>query len=78
MSLHGAGTGHDPGDDMIAAAVLIFLVAAATVALRFYTRVKIVRVLGAEDWAILVALVLALGVSICAITRESLRPPVSL
>jgi len=71
MSPHDAGDGQDRGGDIIAASVVIFLFAAAAVALRFYTRVKIVRVLGAEDWTILVALVLSLGVSIASITSTS-------
>jgi hypothetical protein len=74
MSLHDARDGQDRGGDIVAAAVLLFLLAAAAVALRFYTRLNIVRVLGAEDWTILVALVLAMGASICTIMRKSRRP----
>jgi hypothetical protein len=52
-----AGQGGDLGGSVIAASVVTFVLTAAIVALRFYTRIKIVRVLGAEDWTILVALV---------------------
>ncbi|KAB5539346.1 hypothetical protein GE09DRAFT_315504 [Coniochaeta sp. 2T2.1] len=55
--------GDDRGGAIIAAAVVSFGLAAAVVAMRFYTRMRIVRVLGWEDWWILVALVLSLGVS---------------
>lgn len=62
---------------MIAAAVVSFVLTAAVVALRFYTRVRIVRVLGGEDWTVLIALVFSLGVSICTITSRSRRHPSS-
>jgi hypothetical protein len=46
------------GDGIIAAWVVMMTFASITVALRFYTRRFILRVLGIEDWLILVALVL--------------------
>ncbi|KAB5516937.1 hypothetical protein GE09DRAFT_574246 [Coniochaeta sp. 2T2.1] len=53
----------DPSDtrqaNIISCAVLTFLIASLFVALRFYTRVRLVRgarVLGAEDWVILASL----------------------
>lgn len=66
-----ATAGDDRGSSVIAAAVVVFAITAAVVALRFYTRVKIVRVLGAEDWTILVALIFSAGVSACAIMCKS-------
>jgi len=69
------GSVADRRGDVIAAAVSLFVLAAAAVSLRFYTRVKIVRVLGAEDWTVLVALVFSLGVSAGTITSESRGPP---
>jgi hypothetical protein len=53
--------------DIIACAVVTFLIAAAFVALRFYTRGWVNRVLGASDWCILPALV---GGS-CRLLRDS-------
>jgi hypothetical protein len=68
MSLaRGAGQDDDLGGTVVAASIVCFAIAAAMVALRFYTRIKIVRVLGAEDWTILAALVLSLGASLCQI-----------
>ncbi|KAK4044373.1 hypothetical protein C8A01DRAFT_31428 [Parachaetomium inaequale] len=49
--------------DIIACAVITFLIAAAFVALRFYTRGWVNRVLGASDWCILPALLCAAGVT---------------
>ena len=43
--------------DIIACAVITFLIAATFVVLRFYTRGWVNRVLGASDWCILPALV---------------------
>jgi hypothetical protein len=43
--------------DIVVCAVLTFLIASAFVALRFYTRGYVNRVLGASDWCILPALV---------------------
>lgn len=45
---------------VIAAWVIMTVVAGVTVGLRFYTRRVIIRVLGVEDWMILVAMVLLL------------------
>jgi len=42
---------------VIAAWVIMTVVAGVTVGLRFYTRRVIIRVLGVEDWLILVAMV---------------------
>jgi hypothetical protein len=73
MPVHDPGDGDDRGPGLIAAAVLLFTLAATTVALRFYTRLRIVRVFGPEDWTILVALVLSLGVSTGSITSMFAR-----
>ncbi|KAH8902346.1 hypothetical protein BR93DRAFT_972734 [Coniochaeta sp. PMI_546] len=67
-----AGDSYGHGGAIIAAAIVSFVLTAAVVALRFYTRVKIVRVLGGEDWTILVSLIFSLGVSITAIAMSSL------
>jgi hypothetical protein len=52
-------TGKDEtqGPQLIVAATLLWVLAASLVALRFYIRTKIVRVLGADDWTLLAALV---------------------
>lgn len=65
-----AGDSYGHGGAIIAAAIVSFVLTAAVVALRFYTRVKIVRVLGGEDWTILVSLIFSLGVSITAIASR--------
>jgi hypothetical protein len=51
----GSADTRSPG--LIVSATLFWLFAAGLVALRFYTRTRIVHVLGAEDWTLLVALV---------------------
>jgi NO-binding membrane sensor protein with MHYT domain len=43
--------------NIIVAASVCWAIAAVFVALRFYTRVAIIKVVGASDWCILVALV---------------------
>lgn len=43
--------------DVIACAVICFAIAAVFVALRFYTRTRIVKVLAASDWFLLAAVV---------------------
>lgn len=43
--------------DVVASAAAFWLLAALLVALRFYVRTSIVRVLGPEDWTILLGLV---------------------
>lgn len=45
--------------NIIVCAVMTLLVAATAVGLRFYTRSRIIYVLGPEDWMILVALILS-------------------
>ncbi|ORY71470.1 uncharacterized protein BCR38DRAFT_10867 [Pseudomassariella vexata] len=49
---------------VISCAILTLVISAVVVALRFYTRCRIIHALGAEDWFILVAWVFALGSSI--------------
>jgi len=44
---------------VVASAVVTWAIAAPMVALRFYTRSKIVQTLGAEDWLLAAALVSA-------------------
>ncbi|KAK3938455.1 hypothetical protein QBC46DRAFT_390162 [Diplogelasinospora grovesii] len=45
--------------NIIASSVVCFVISAVFVALRFYTRGKIIRVLGPTDWCILAALIFA-------------------
>ena len=49
---------HDSlSDGVIVCAVLCFVIAAVFVALRFYTRTRILKVLAASDWFLLASLV---------------------
>ena len=52
---------HSQSSNIIAAWVVMIVLAAFTVSLRFYTRRFILTVLALEDWLILVAMVLYLG-----------------
>jgi len=51
----GSDDSRAPG--IIASATLFWVFAASLVALRFYTRIKIVQVFGVEDWILFAALV---------------------
>lgn len=53
--------------EVISSAVVCFALAALFVAARFYTRTKIIHVIGWEDWTILASLVFSLGNTICFI-----------
>jgi hypothetical protein len=53
-----------------ACTVLSVSIAAIFVALRFYTRWRLVRMIGAEDWLILFSLLLSLGSSISLCIRK--------
>jgi len=52
---------HSQSSNIIAAWVVMIVLAAFTVSLRFYTRRFILTVLALEDWLIFVAMVLYLG-----------------
>ncbi|KAL2129709.1 hypothetical protein VTI74DRAFT_7408 [Chaetomium olivicolor] len=57
--------------DIVACAVIAFMIALSFVALRFYTRGRVNHVLGASDWCILPALLCAAGVTASSIERMS-------
>jgi hypothetical protein len=56
---------------IVACAVITVTAAAGFVALRFHTRWKIVKMVGAEDWFILASLLFSIGTSIGLCIRES-------
>jgi hypothetical protein len=56
-SLGAKSMGPSVSGSIVASAIGTLLAATLAVGVRFYTRVKIVRVLGIEDWTILAALV---------------------
>lgn len=53
-------------------AILTFTIATFFVALRFYTRWRLVKMVGGEDWLILFSLLLSMGSSIGLCLREYL------
>ncbi|KAK3938736.1 hypothetical protein QBC46DRAFT_365287 [Diplogelasinospora grovesii] len=55
--------------DIIACACVTWLIAVTFVALRFYTRGKLIHVLGPTDWCIIPALLCAAGVSVSSIEQ---------
>jgi hypothetical protein len=71
MERRGHGESDSPESGVIACAVLTVSFAAIFVALRFYTRWKIVKMIGGEDWFILVSLILSVGNSIAICYGES-------
>jgi hypothetical protein len=64
---------HQP--EIIVSAVLTFVIGAAFVGLRFYTRLFLLRnALGVEDWLIFAALVFSAATSAGVIERQALAP----
>ena len=59
------GVPNDPGHGLFTISVSFVCLSAALVSARFYTRVFINKHVGSDDWVILVALLLAIGLSIC-------------
>lgn len=55
------------GAGLVATTVIMVTLASAFVGLRFYTRIKIVRALGASDWTILLALLFSIGSTACTL-----------
>ena len=60
------------GGSLVAATVTTVTIAAIFVGLRFYTRIRIVRMLGPSDWAILLALIFSIGNTACTLHRTLL------
>ena len=60
------------GGSLVAATVTTVTIAAILVGLRFYTRIRIVRMLGPSDWAILLALIFSIGNTACTLHRTLL------
>lgn len=62
MASTSGGSGDDSGSgreaSIIACAVVMLVLSASTVAIRFYTRWAILGFLGPDDWLIFVALVI--------------------
>lgn len=70
MSDNGTGAGSDHTNlsasyqgNVVACAVATWVIAAIFVSLRFYLRGHLIKVLGREDWMILLALVFSAGIS---------------
>lgn len=59
--------------DIVACAVITWLIALGFVVVRFYTRGRLNNVLGASDWCIIPALVFAAGVMASSLERRSCR-----